>query len=63
MKLLDFLKEKFNIKNDRQLAIMLGCQQPKLSKIRNGHSSVTPDFILKVHETFDIPVKDIKAML
>lgn len=63
MKLLDFLKEKFNIKNDRQLAILLGFQQPKISKIRNGHATITADFILKVHETFDIPVKEIKAMI
>jgi hypothetical protein len=25
--------------------------------------TITADFILKVHETFDIPIKDIKAML
>ena len=38
MKLLDFLKEKFHIKNDRQLAIMLGCQQPtRGSQIIDGY--------------------------
>ena len=63
MKLLDFLKEKFNIKNDRQLALVLGIQAPSISKIRNGHSSITPAFILMVHETFDIPVKEIKALI
>ena len=63
MKLLDFLKQKFDIKNDRQLAIALGVRAPAISKIRNGRSSITADFILKVHETFEIPVKDIKAML
>lgn len=63
MKLLDFLKEKFNIKNDRQLALRLGFQQPKISKIRNGKSAITPDFILRVHETFEVPVKEIKALI
>lgn len=63
MKLLDFLKEKFDIKNDRQLALALGVQAPAISKIRHGHSSITADFILKVHEAFDIPVKDIKALI
>ena len=63
MKLLDFLKEKFNIKNDRQLALALGVHSPAISKIRHGHSAITADFILKVHETFEIPVKDIKAMI
>ena len=63
MKLLDFLKLQFDIKNDRQLAIALGVQAPAISKIRHGHSSITADFILKVHETFEIPVKDIKALI
>ena len=63
MKLLDFLKEKFDIKNDRQLALALGVQAPAISKIRHGHSSITADFILKVHEAFDIPIKEIKAMI
>ena len=63
MKLLDFLKEKFEIKNDRQLALALGVQAPAISKIRNGHSSITADFILKVHETFEMPIKDIKALI
>jgi plasmid maintenance system antidote protein VapI len=63
MKLLDFLKQKFDIKNDRQLALALGVQAPAISKIRHGHSSITADFILKVHEAFDIPVKEIKALI
>jgi plasmid maintenance system antidote protein VapI len=63
MKLLDFLKLQFDIKNDRQLALALGVQAPAISKIRNGHSSITADFILKVHETFEMPIKDIKALI
>jgi plasmid maintenance system antidote protein VapI len=63
MKLLDFLKLQFDIKNDRQLALALGVQAPAISKIRHGHSSITADFILKVHETFEIPVKEIKALI
>jgi plasmid maintenance system antidote protein VapI len=63
MKLIDFLLKKFELKNDRALALALGIQPPAISKIRNGHSSITADFILKVHETFDIPVKEIKALI
>lgn len=63
MKLLDFLKKQFDIKNDRQLALAMGVRAPAISKIRNGHTTITADFILKVHETFDIPIKDIKAMI
>jgi plasmid maintenance system antidote protein VapI len=63
MKLIDFLLKEFDIKNDRHLALALGVQPPAISKIRNGHSSITADFILKVHEAFDIPIKDIKALI
>jgi plasmid maintenance system antidote protein VapI len=41
----------------------MGVRAPAISKIRNGHTTITADFILKVHETFDIPIKEIKAMI
>ncbi len=45
------------------MAIAMGVRAPAISKIRNGHTTITADFILKVHETFDIPIKEIKAMI
>lgn len=62
MKLLDYLLEKFEIKNDRQLGVRLGVKQPIISRIRNGKAQVSADMILKIHETFEVPVKDIKAL-
>lgn len=63
MKLLDFLLEKYQIKNDRQLALRLNLKAPTLSKIRAGKSSVSAAVILAIHKEFKLPVKDIEALL
>jgi plasmid maintenance system antidote protein VapI len=60
---LDYLKEKKLVKNDRDLARVLDVNPPHLSKIRNGHMKFGAWMILAVHEEFDIPIKEIKAML
>jgi plasmid maintenance system antidote protein VapI len=48
--------------NDAVLAKLLGVHPPTISKLRHGHMSLTPSFILKVHEAFDMPVKEIKRI-
>ena len=60
---LDYLKEKRLVKNDRDLARVLDVNPPLLSKIRNGHMKFGAWMILAVHEEFDIPIKEIKALL
>jgi plasmid maintenance system antidote protein VapI len=60
--LLDYLLKQFDLRRDVDLARALQVNQPLLSKIRHGTISITPSFILKVHETFDIPVKEIKKL-
>jgi hypothetical protein len=60
---LDYLKEKRLVKNDRDLARVLDVNPPLLSKIRNGHLKFGAWMILAVHEEFDIPIKEIKALL
>jgi hypothetical protein len=60
---LDYLKEKKLVKNDRDLARVLDVNPPLLSKIRNGHLKFGAWMILAVHEEFDIPIKEIKALL
>ena len=62
MKLLDYLKEKFDIKNDRQLAIELGASHPTVSKIRNGKAKVSAEFMIAVHEKFNMPIAEIKEL-
>lgn len=60
--LIDHLLSQYNIKNDAALAKLLGVHPPTISKLRHGHMSLTPSFILKVHEAFDMPVKEIKRV-
>jgi len=60
---LDYLKEKRLVRNDRDLARVLDVNPPLLSKIRNGHLKFGAWMILAVHEEFDIPIKEIKALL
>jgi len=35
---------------------------PAISKLRHGVSALTPALILKIHEAFDMPVKEIKRI-
>ena len=63
MKLLDKIKELYNIKNDAQLCRTIGARPPTISKIRSGKVKVSADMILKIHETLGMPVADIRALL
>jgi len=59
---LDWLLAEMKIKNDKQLGEFLGFNAPVMSKIRHGQK-VTAEFILRVHERTDIPVKVIREKL
>jgi plasmid maintenance system antidote protein VapI len=60
--LIDYLLERFTLGTDSELARLMKLQPPTISKMRHGKMSLTPSFILKVHDTFDIPVKEIKQI-
>lgn len=61
--LLDSLLVRTRLKNDARLARALGVSPPVISKIRSGKLRVSDGFILRVHETFDLPVREIRAIL
>ena len=63
MKLLDFIKERYKVKNDAELSRLLKTKAPTISKIRSGVSNVSSDMILRIHETFKMPVKQIRELL
>ncbi len=62
MKLLDYLKETFNVKNDRQLAMEMGISHPTISRIRRGHKKASAEVIIAVHEKYGIPIAEIKQL-
>jgi len=63
MKLLDTIKEHYSVKNDAELSRKLDVPPPTISKIRSGKVSVSADMILRIHETFEMPVKEIRELL
>jgi len=63
MKLLDTIKERYSIKSDAELSRKLDVPPPTISKIRSGRVSVSADMILRIHETFNMPVKEIRELL
>lgn len=62
MKLLDELIARFNVKNDRQLAMQLGISTPVVSRIRNNKSAVSAEIIIRIHEVYGMPIAEIKAL-
>ena len=60
--LIDHILSQYSVKNDAALAKLIGVHPPTISKMRHGHMPLTPAFILKVHEAFDMPVKEIKRI-
>ncbi len=63
MKLLDHIKETYGVKNDRQFANAIDISTPVISRIRNGKCQVSAEIMIRIHEAFDMSIKDIKAML
>jgi plasmid maintenance system antidote protein VapI len=63
MKLLDTIKERHSIKSDAELSRKLDVPPPTISKIRSGRVNVSADMILRIHETFNMPVKEIRELL
>lgn len=63
MKLLDYLKETYNLKNDAEISRRLEVAPPVISRIRSGKINVSAEIMIRIHETFDMPIKEIKALI
>lgn len=61
--LFDEIKREFNLPNDRALSDAMGVAPPQVSKVRNGSYALSDSMILRVHERFNIPVANVRAML
>ena len=61
--LLDHLLRVTGVKNDARLGKLLQLSPPVISKVRSGKLNVSDAFILRVHETLEIPVRQIRAIL
>ncbi len=63
MKLFEHIKKTYGIQSDAELSRQLKVSPPIISRIRNGKSTVSAETILRIHEAFEMPIKDIKALL
>lgn len=59
---LDELLTRFNVKNDRQLGLLLGFDAPYMSKIRYQKFGRTPNFALAIHEVFGMSFAEMREL-
>ena len=62
-RLLDAIIARLALKNDAALGRLLALAPARISKIRHGQLTVSADVLLRLHETLDIPVRELKQLL
>jgi plasmid maintenance system antidote protein VapI len=62
-KLLDALIVKLDLKNDAALCRTLTVAPPVISKIRHGRLPIGASMLIRMHEEFDISIKELKQYL
>jgi hypothetical protein len=61
--ILDLAREKLQAQSDNALAHMLNSEPSLISRVRNKQRPMSAELILAIHESVDIPVNQIKAMV
>lgn len=61
-KLIEGLKTLHRLRNDAALARKLQVAPPVISKLRHGILTIGDAFLVKIHDTFDMPIKQIRAL-
>lgn len=62
-RLVAFLVENMQLRNDRALAKLIDISPARLSKIRNRKLPVGESFLLRSHEATDIPVTALRVLM
>lgn len=62
-KLLDKIKELYNLKTDAALANLLDSDAPYISKVRSGKLRNSPELILRVHDATGLSIAEIKSFM
>jgi plasmid maintenance system antidote protein VapI len=60
---LDHLIKRYELKNSRALADLLGMTQGGISKLRYKTNQVSPDFILRVYDKTDLSIEQIRELI
>lgn len=61
--LLDCLLARGQLKNDAALSRLLEVAPPVISKLRHNRLPLGALLVLRINELFDMPIRDIKALL
>lgn len=62
-RLLDYLIKRYELKNSRALAQLLGMTQGGISKLRYKTNNVSAEFILRVYDKTDLSIEQIRELL
>jgi plasmid maintenance system antidote protein VapI len=62
-KLLDYLIKRYELKNNRALAQLLGTTEGGISKIRYGTNRVSAEFVLRVYDHTDLSIEEIRELI
>jgi len=60
--LLDVLLQRHKLKNDAALARVLNLAPTVISKLRHHRLPISSTLILNIHETFDMPVAEVRRL-
>lgn len=60
--LIDTIIKSQYLKNDAALATAISVTAPVISKLRHGRMPLGATVILSIHEAFDMPIREIKAL-
>jgi transcriptional regulator with XRE-family HTH domain len=59
----DELKKRLNILTDASVCKTFNISPSTISKIQHGHSAVSPEILLKIHEMTNIPIFELREMM
>lgn len=60
---IDHLLHLKRLRNDAELSRYIGVTAPTVSKIRAGKLGVSPAILLRLHQSFGIPVAELRQLL
>ncbi len=58
----DHLIARAGLRNDAELARFIGVTAATVSKIRAGKMTLSPGILLRLHETFGLPVAELRRL-
>lgn len=61
--LLDKLMYLFNLKNDVSFSKKFGFSASHISKLRHKKIHISPNFLLRIHDTTQISISELKKMM